>query len=503
MCYLKFQIFWLLLLLYSNPFIISLKGEPKNYGYDSNRTFNVDASFKMSNTSKTNKTLPEFPLTLYNDFIKSHLTESFSFKQKKKDTQFLYKLLECIDTDINCAYHLGNLYFQGLVVPKIVSPYDSGKNLTRAIGLWQYAASEGNANAQYQMALVYSTMYNAPSFLMNPQDVWNHIHWKTMGKTVPKQLKCWKSHHDKIESLIQNLSPLEIHRFVLSMKILDFQGEPQKLHEYESRLVEQFVHHYYQTKQQSANYSISTMCLAKPSLSYIFSGNHSTENNLHRNLALAKTFPLHKRDGLAVLYMYLAAQGNHIGAQITLGYFHTHGLHTPQRCHAAAAYYLRVARDVVKISSHGIPQSSSNIRVSLLGLETVYDMEKLKILSVTKDLKSHYLDLQFHVARAGDPRSQTAVGKLHLFGIEHLPQNFKKAFHYFSLAAQSDYKEAISYLGYLYALGLGTERNLDMAFKLFSYVISSSDNNLGRLFKQKHNIKRKSFIAYVISMLFQ
>lgn len=442
---------------------------------------------------------PEFPASTYLLFLQSHLSSSPSSRSLTQwnsiEAQFVQELVKCLESDPRCPYYLGNLYFQGLVPRGLVSATDPGKNVTRALALWHYAASLGNTDAQYQLGLVYSTYYNPPSFLTPPQDVWNQLQKKESKKKCMAKRPC-DSAEDKIEAVVgELLSPVEAYRLITTMRVLDLGPDALNVQKHEAVLSNNFLK--YINKRQEINRTINvrenpndpSQCPLHTELvndipfansSCLLSLDNTAVNQEDR-------FPLYRRDCLAILYYYLAAQGGHIGAQIALGYRHFSRLGVPDRCHAAAAYYLRVAREVVELSSEGIPQAASNVRVSILGLSTGHGSDKTRMAAASGEFKSHYLDLQFHVAETGDPRIQTAVGKLHLFGLEDLPQDFDKAFHYFDLAAQSDYKDAIAYLGYLYTLGLGAPKNLDVAYRLFMYAATApqdvlAHNGLGYIY---------------------
>ena len=65
-----------------------------------------------------------------------------------------------------------------------------------------------------------------------------------------------------------------------------------------------------------------------------------------------------------------------------------------------------------------------------------------------------------------------------LSGIDGFKQNYKKALQFLKIAADANHGGALALIGYMYCLGLGVQKNLDIAY---SYFVSASiqDDALG------------------------
>ncbi|MDR1694663.1 MAG: sel1 repeat family protein [Lactobacillaceae bacterium] len=79
-------------------------------------------------------------------------------------------------------------------------------------------------------------------------------------------------------------------------------------------------------------------------------------------------------------------------------------------------------------------------------------------------------------AEAGSVDSQLLLGYIYLYGDKDIPQDYKKAFHYYSLAAEQDDKIAVNNLGSLYYSGIGTERSTVKAAQMFEKAVSLGNN---------------------------
>ncbi len=70
-------------------------------------------------------------------------------------------------------------------------------------------------------------------------------------------------------------------------------------------------------------------------------------------------------------------------------------------------------------------------------------------------------------ADAGDIRAQLNLGYMYLYGLNGLKTDYKKALHYYKLAAEKDDPEALNNLGSLYFNGLGTTVDYKKAIEYF------------------------------------
>lgn len=170
---------------------------------------------------------------------------------------------------------------------------------------------------------------------------------------------------------------------------------------------------------------------------------------------------LRQREALAVLHLYAASTGGHPGALMAMGYRHLHGYGVPKACVTAALNYIEVAKRIASVYSAGMPQAVELIRLNL-------NQKDRKIIS------SSEMNLFVQIATSGDTTVAAAIGKRYLLGIEGFRQDYRKAKHYLRMAATQNHAGALSLLGYMYCLGLGTDKNLDSAY---SYFVSASAQN--------------------------
>jgi TPR repeat protein len=84
------------------------------------------------------------------------------------------------------------------------------------------------------------------------------------------------------------------------------------------------------------------------------------------------------------------------------------------------------------------------------------------------------VNLFIEIASSGDANIAAAVGKRHLLGIDGFRQNYNRAAHHLQIAADKNHGGAMALLGYMYCLGLGVSRSLDVAY---SYFVSSAAQN--------------------------
>eukprot|EP00928_Gymnodinium_smaydae_P013545 TRINITY_DN14937_c0_g4_i2.p1 TRINITY_DN14937_c0_g4~~TRINITY_DN14937_c0_g4_i2.p1 ORF type:complete len:508 (-),score=87.08 TRINITY_DN14937_c0_g4_i2:982-2505(-) len=180
-----------------------------------------------------------------------------------------------------------------------------------------------------------------------------------------------------------------------------------------------------------------------------------------------------EREGLVVLHLYAAATGGHQGALMAMGYRHMYGYGVPRACATAALYYIDVAKKIASIYSNGMPQAVELIRLNL-------HQKDRKVLSASE--KNLFLQL----ASGGDTAVAAAIGKRYLLGIEGFAQDYGQARHYLRMAADQNHAGAIAMLGYTYSLGLGVEKNYDVAYSYFVSAAAQHDalghNGLGFIY---------------------
>lgn len=171
--------------------------------------------------------------------------------------------------------------------------------------------------------------------------------------------------------------------------------------------------------------------------------------------------PPKEREVLAVLYLYAASTAGHPGALMAMGYRHMQGYGVPKACTTAALNYIEVAKKIADIYSAGMPQAVELIRLGLQKKDR-------------KTMSSSEINLFMQIASSGDTGVAAAIGKRYLLGIDGFKQNYKKALQYLRIASEQQHAGALALLGYMYCLGLGVEKNLDIAY---SYFVSSSIQN--------------------------
>ena len=96
------------------------------------------------------------------------------------------------------------------------------------------------------------------------------------------------------------------------------------------------------------------------------------------------------------------------------------------------------------------------------------------------------LDKSIRLADEGNLEEQMNLAYMYLYGTNGVKQDYQKAFHYYSLAAQQEDPIATNNLGSLYFNGIGTEKDTKKALLLFERASDlGNDNaslNLGFIF---------------------
>lgn len=179
---------------------------------------------------------------------------------------------------------------------------------------------------------------------------------------------------------------------------------------------------------------------------------------LFSNLFEGDPKDLKRSEALGVLYLYAASVSGHPGALMAMGYRHVQGYGVPRTCNTAALNYIEVARKVAEVYSAGMPQAVELVRLGVDGKDR-------------KVMSSSEVNLFVEIATSGNADVAAAVGKRYLLGIDGFRQNYKKAASHLQIAADKNHAAAMALLGYMYCLGLGVQRSLDVAY---SYFVASS-----------------------------
>lgn len=179
---------------------------------------------------------------------------------------------------------------------------------------------------------------------------------------------------------------------------------------------------------------------------------------LFSNLFEGDPKDLKRSEALGVLYLYAASVSGHPGALMAMGYRHAQGYGVPRACNTAALNYIEVARKVAEVYSAGMPQAVELVRLGVDGKDR-------------KVMSSSEVNLFVEIASSGNADVAAAVGKRYLLGIDGFRQNYKKAASNLQMAADKNHAAAMALLGYMYCLGLGVQKSLDVAY---SYFVASS-----------------------------
>jgi len=186
---------------------------------------------------------------------------------------------------------------------------------------------------------------------------------------------------------------------------------------------------------------------------------------LYWNLFEGDPAEMRRKEALGILHLYAASVAGHPGAVMAMGYRHLEGYGVPKSCNTAALNYIEVARRVADVYSAGMPQAVELIRLGVDGKDR-------------KTMSASEVNLFIEIASSGDKEIAAAVGKRHLLGIDGFKQSYKTALHHLQIAADRSHGGANALLGYMYCLGLGVEKSLDVAYSYFVQA-AAKDESLG------------------------
>lgn len=106
--------------------------------------------------------------------------------------------------------------------------------------------------------------------------------------------------------------------------------------------------------------------------------------------------------------------------------------------------------------------------MSFLGF-SFFDKGKKELPKPEKDeTQENFMERLYLMAEKGDVDAMISLGYMNLYGLNDVPINYKKAFEYYNLAAQSGDDVAINNLGSLYYSGVGVRKNISKAAELFA-----------------------------------
>lgn len=97
-------------------------------------------------------------------------------------------------------------------------------------------------------------------------------------------------------------------------------------------------------------------------------------------------------------------------------------------------------------------------------------------------------------AEEGNANAQYAMGKQYYQEYGNPANDYKKAFHWFSKAAEQDHVEAQHYLGQMYDTGRGVDKDSSKAFILFSKAAhqghAASQFDIAIMYKNGEGVRR-------------
>mmetsp|Transcript_136326 Transcript_136326/g.271906 ORF Transcript_136326/g.271906 Transcript_136326/m.271906 type:complete len:699 (+) Transcript_136326:78-2174(+) len=189
-------------------------------------------------------------------------------------------------------------------------------------------------------------------------------------------------------------------------------------------------------------------------------------SNLQEDDGSGTSSGLRRQEALSVLYLYAASVSGHSGALMAMGYRHSEGYGVPKACSTAALNYIEVARRVADVYSAGMPQAVELVRLGVDGRDR-------------KAMSASEVSLFVEIASSGDANIAAAVGKRYLLGIEGFRQNYAKAAHHLQIAAERDHATAMALLGYMHCLGLGVEKNVEVAHDYFHASVQRGGDPMG------------------------
>ncbi|OEH78082.1 hypothetical protein cyc_01865 [Cyclospora cayetanensis] len=171
---------------------------------------------------------------------------------------------------------------------------------------------------------------------------------------------------------------------------------------------------------------------------------------------------------LPLMYLHAAAVATHPAAAAAVAWRHQFAAlegsvgQQQQACAAAANHYLPVAKATAGVYASGIPQAIEVLRVGGGGLNPT---EASEVYRLSTDPEQ--LTMLVHEANEGNLAVHALLGRKYLFGVDGFPQDYAKARYHLLAASRSSKGDSKGLLGYIYALGLGVEADLDEAAEWF------------------------------------
>jgi len=188
---------------------------------------------------------------------------------------------------------------------------------------------------------------------------------------------------------------------------------------------------------------------------------------------------------LATTYLYFAAEGGSLAAQLALGYRHLLGVQMPKACNKALLYYNPAAEKVVAGAQR--LRGGQLIEKIRLSVDTMPGSGKRG--GVDDEVIQYYESS----ARKGSVDAQLTLAHLNFHGARGMPPDMSRAFQFYAKAAAAGEAAAYSHLGHFYAQGIGVEQDNATALEYFRKGAAKghapSQNGLGYMYMHGYGVK--------------
>ncbi|ETV82116.1 hypothetical protein H257_05618 [Aphanomyces astaci] len=203
-------------------------------------------------------------------------------------------------------------------------------------------------------------------------------------------------------------------------------------------------------------------------------------------------------DAKAVVYLYFAAAGGDLAANMALGYKHMMGDGVPKNCDAALRYYEVVANRAIEVRENEDSLSPVLYDQRHKRLKTQADLQHKKNQPGDVDVVEYY----HFSADKGDPEASLNLALLYYYGARGVTQDVKKAATYFHKAHDLGVTSAAANLGHIYANGIGVDVDLSKAFAYFQEAAhegnAASQNGLATLYLNGRGAKENKVKAITL-----
>lgn len=123
--------------------------------------------------------------------------------------------------------------------------------------------------------------------------------------------------------------------------------------------------------------------------------------------------------------------------------------------------------DENKAQTKGTAKEGKGI-MSFLGFSLFGDGDQEAVQPQQNETQEAFMQRMYKQAESGDVDALMNLGYMNLYGLNGVEINYRKAFEYYNLAAQSGDDVAVNNLGSLYYSGVGVRKDIDRAAELFA-----------------------------------